>query len=173
MKKRAFVRQIILYLAALVLLLTVVLVVYAASSYSILRSEIEQSAENFLQVYGGELKSRVQQMDRVLQNLLVQNYSELQIIRSAEESKRVYASLSIKSYITDLLRSDDTVGSIVVADGFYQQHRAQGAAYGADLVVQHDETLAVYPHCDLSLEIRRGQLDYLYGEHFRHRQGHL
>ena len=91
MKKRAFVRQIILYLAALVLLLTVVLVVYAASSYSILRSEIEQSAENFLQVYGGELKSRVQQMDRVLQNLLVQNYSELQIIRSAEESKRVYA----------------------------------------------------------------------------------
>ncbi len=101
------------------LLLTVVLVVYAASSYSILRSEIEQSAENFLQVYGGELKSRVQQMDRVLQNLLVQNYSELQIIRSAEESKRVYASLSIKSYITDLLRSDDTVGSIVVADERY------------------------------------------------------
>ncbi len=116
MKKRAFVRQIILYLAALVMLLTVVLVVYAASSYSILRTEIEQSAENFLQVYGGELKSRVQQMDRILQNLLVQNYSELQIIRGAEESKRVYAALNIKSYIADLLRSDDTVGAIVVAD---------------------------------------------------------
>ncbi|HAX40818.1 MAG TPA: hypothetical protein DCY10_08095, partial [Clostridiales bacterium] len=118
-KKRAFVRQIILYLAALVMLLAVVLVVYAASSYSILRAEIEQSAENFLQVYGGELKSRVLQMDRILQNLLVQNYSELQIIRGAEESRRVYASLSIKSYIADLLRSDDTIGCIVVADAVY------------------------------------------------------
>jgi len=119
MKKRAFVRQIILYLAALVVLLAVVLVVYATSSYSILRGEIEQSAENFLQVYGGELKSRVQQMDRVMQNLLVQNYTELQIIRGAEESKRVYAALDIKNYITDLLRSDDTVGCIVVADVKY------------------------------------------------------
>lgn len=118
-KKRAFVRQIILYLAALVMLLAVVLVVYATSSYSILRAEIEQSAENFLQVYGGELKSRVQQMDRILQNLLVQNYTELQIIRGPDESKRVYASLSVKSYIADLLRSDDTVGSIVVADERY------------------------------------------------------
>jgi sensor histidine kinase YesM len=58
-------------------------------------------------------------MDRALQNLLVQNYTDLQIIRGAEESKRVYAALNIKSYITDLLRSDDTVGCIVVADERY------------------------------------------------------
>jgi len=119
MKKRTFVRQIILYLAALVMLLAVVLVVYAVTSYSILRGEIEQSAENFLQVYGGEIRSRILQMDRVLQNLLVQNYAELQIIRGAEESKRVYAALNIKSYIADLLQSDDTVGCIVVADERY------------------------------------------------------
>lgn len=101
------------------MLLAIVLVVHAASSYSILRGEIEQSAENFLQVYGGEIKSRVLQMDRALQNLLVQNFTDLQIIRGAEESKRVYASLNIKNYITDLLRSDDTVGCIVVADARY------------------------------------------------------
>ena len=106
-------------MAALVMLLAILLVVYAASSYSILRGEIEQSAENFLQVYGGEIKNRVLQMDRALQNLLVQNYTDLQIIRGAEESKRVYASLNIKSYIADLLRSDDTVGCIVVADERY------------------------------------------------------
>lgn len=119
MKKRAFVRQIIVYMGILVLLLTLVLAAYASSSYFTLRAEIEQSAENFLQVYGGELKSRVQQMDRVLQNLLVQNYSDLAIIKGAEESKRVYAALSIKSYITDLLLSDDTIGCIVVADQHY------------------------------------------------------
>ena len=118
-KKRTFVRQIILYLAALVLLLAIVLVVYATTSYSILRGEIEQSSENFLQVYGGEIRSRILQMDRVLQNLLVQNYTDLQIIRGAEESKRVYASLNIKNYIADLLRSDNTVGCIVVADEKY------------------------------------------------------
>ncbi|MCE5188537.1 MAG: histidine kinase [Eubacteriales bacterium] len=119
MKKRAFVRQIVLYMVGLVVLLTLVLVVYATSSYSILRAEITQSAENFLQVYGGELKSRVQQMDHILQNLLVQNYSELQIIRSAEESKRVYAAISIKTYLTDQLRSDNTIGAIAVADERY------------------------------------------------------
>ncbi|HWQ05606.1 MAG TPA: histidine kinase [Feifaniaceae bacterium] len=119
MKKRAFVRQIILYMAGLVLLLALVLAAYATSSYSTLRGEIEQSAENFLQVYGGELKSRVQQMDQILQNLLVQNYSALQIIKSPEEAKRVYASLEIKSYIADLLRSDDTIGCIVAADRQY------------------------------------------------------
>lgn len=106
-------------MAALVVLLVLVLAAYASSSFSILRGEIEQSAENFLQVYGGELKSRVFQMERVLQNLLVQNYSELQIIRSTEESKRVYAALDIKSYISDLMRSDDTIGCIVVADARY------------------------------------------------------
>ena len=119
MKKRAFVRQIIVYMGILVLLLTLVLAAYALSSYSTLRAEIEQSAENFLQVYGGELKSRVQQMDRVLSNLLVQNYSDLMIIKGAEEPKRVYAALSIKTYITDQLRSDDTIGCIVVADQRY------------------------------------------------------
>ena len=103
-------------MVGLVVLLALVLVAYATSSYSILRAEIEQSAENFLQVYGGELKSRVSQMDRVLQNLLVQNYSELQMIKSAEESRRVYASLDIKSYLSDLMRSDDTIGCVVVAD---------------------------------------------------------
>ncbi|HWP21541.1 MAG TPA: histidine kinase [Candidatus Cryosericum sp.] len=103
----------------LVLLLTLVLAAYALSSYTTLRAEIEQSAENFLQVYGGELKSRVQQMDRVLSNLLVQNYSDLMMIKGAEEPKRVYAALSIKTYITDQLRSDDTIGCIVVADQRY------------------------------------------------------
>ena len=106
-------------MAGLVVLLALLLVVYATSSYSILRGEIQQGAENFLQVYGGELKSRVTQMDRELQNLLVQNYSSLQIIRSAAESKRVYAALDIKNYVTDLLRSDDTIGCIVVADAKY------------------------------------------------------
>ena len=131
LRKRTFVRQIILYMVGLLVLLVLLLVVYATSSYYILRSEIEQSAENFLQVYGGELKSRVTQMDRVLQNLLVQNYTELQIIRGPEESKRVYAALSIKNYITDLLRSDNTVGSIVVADERYNVCVDAGRVFGA------------------------------------------
>lgn len=106
-------------MVGLVVLLALVLVAYAVSSYSILREEIENSTENFLQVYGGELRSRVLQMDRLMQNLLVQKYSELQIIRGEEESKRVYAAIDIKSYLSDLLISDDTIGTIVAADARY------------------------------------------------------
>ena len=97
-------------------MLVFILVVYSYTSYLILRNEVKRGSENVLQVYGTELKNRIAQMDSVLENLLVQNYSELQLIKSTNEAKRFYASQDIHNYIGDVALSDNSLDFIVVAD---------------------------------------------------------
>ena len=106
-------------MVVLIFLLVFVLAVYSVSSYSILRDEIRQGSANFLNVYGGELKSRVKQMDNVMKNLLLQNYSKLQLLKSVDETKRFYASQDINNYISDVALSDTSVDCIIVADNRY------------------------------------------------------
>ncbi len=118
--KKSIIRQIIVYMAVLILLLVSVLAAYTFTSYMILRNEVRQGAENFLQVYGGELKNRVTQMDKVMKNLLLQNFTELQLLKSANESKRFYASQDIHNYISDVALSDTSVDCLVVADIQYE-----------------------------------------------------
>lgn len=117
--KKSLIRQIIIYMVVLIFLLFFVLVVYSCTSYMILKNEVQKGAENFLQVYGTELRNRVAKMDSVLTNLLVQNFTELQLLKSSNEAKRFYASQDIHNYISDLLLSDDSVDFIVVADTLY------------------------------------------------------
>lgn len=117
--KNSLIRQIIVYMVVLIVLLVLLLFGYSFTSYIILRNEVKRGAENFLQVYGTELKNRITQMDSVLTNLLVQNYSEMQLIKSSNESKRFYASQDIHNYISDVALSNDSVDFIVVADTLY------------------------------------------------------
>jgi len=117
--KNSLIRQIIVYMVVLIVLLMVILAAYSFTSYVILRNEVERGAENFLQVYGTELKNRIMQMDSVLTTLLVRNYSELQLVKSSNEAKRFYASQDIHNYIVDVTLSDDSVDFIVVADATY------------------------------------------------------
>jgi sensor histidine kinase YesM len=117
--KNSLVQRIIVYMIVLIALLVSILLVYSFTSYSILQNEVKKGAENFLQVYGTELRNRVRQMDGVLENLLVQNISELQLLKSSEETKRFYASQDIHNYIQDVALSNDSVDFIVVADSGY------------------------------------------------------
>lgn len=117
--KNSLIKQIIIYMGVLLVLLVFILAIYSLTSYSILRNEVRRGAENFLQVYGTELKNRITQMDSVLTNLLVQNYSELQLIKSPNEAKRFYASQDIHNYISDVTLSNDSVDFIVMADTMY------------------------------------------------------
>ena len=123
MKKKAIksslIKQIIVFTAVLVALLVFILVVYSFTSYLILRNEVERGAENILLIYGTELKNRIGQMDSILEHLLIQNYSELQLIKSSDEAKRFYASQDIHNYISDVALSSDSLDFIVVADSRY------------------------------------------------------
>lgn len=116
MSKKSFIKQIVVFMVVLIILLMFVLAIYSVSSYSILRREIRQGSENFMHLYGGELKSRITQMDTILKNLLVQNSSQLEILKSEEEAKRYYASQDIINYMRDIVLSDDSADCLVVAD---------------------------------------------------------
>lgn len=117
--KNSLLRQIVVYMVILIVLLVFILVGYSFTSYVILRNEVERGTENFLQVYGTELKNRITQMDSILTNLLYQNYSELQMVKSLDEAKRFYAAQDIHNYLSDVVSGDDSVDFIVVADAAY------------------------------------------------------
>ncbi len=117
--KNSLIRQVIVYMVVLIVLLVGILAAYSATSYLILRNEVKRGAENFLQVYGTELKNRVTQMDSVLTHLLVQNYTQLQLVKSSNEAKRFYAAQDIHNYIGDVTLSNNSVDFIVVADALY------------------------------------------------------
>ncbi|MEX1377260.1 MAG: histidine kinase [Eubacteriales bacterium] len=117
--KKSFLKQILYFMIILIFLLSFVLVVYSASSYSILTNQIKLDLQNFLSLYGGELKGRVNQMDTVLKNVLIQNSSQLQLLKSSEETKRYYATREIMTYIRDVALSKSGVECIVVADNLY------------------------------------------------------
>ncbi len=95
------------------------LATYAYSSYAVLSDELQKEAESILQVYGGTLKSRLAQTDAALQNVLLQNYDELQLLKSASETNRFYALQDIHNYISDAILNDGGIGCLVVADTAY------------------------------------------------------
>jgi sensor histidine kinase YesM len=119
MIKSSLVKRIIVYMIVLIALLVSILAVYSFTSYLILQNEVKKGAENFLQVYGTELRNRIRQMDGVLENLLVQNISELKLLKSSDEAKRFYAAQDIHNYIQDVALSNDSVDFLVVADSGY------------------------------------------------------
>ena len=116
MRKGYLVKRIILYMAVLIILLLCVLATYAFSSYSVLVDDLQQEAESILQVYGSTLSGRLTQMDGVLQNLLLQNYNNLQLLKSPNETSRFYALQDIHNYISEVVLNDTGVGALVVAD---------------------------------------------------------
>lgn len=119
MRKGFLVKKIILYMAVLLVLLTCVLATYAFSSYSVLSDDLQQEAAGILQVYGSTLRSRLVQMDGVLQNLLLQNFNNLQLLKSPSETSRFYALQDIHNNISDMILNDTGVGALVVADVEY------------------------------------------------------
>jgi hypothetical protein len=103
MHKGYLVKRIILYMAVLLVLLTCVLATYAFSSYTVLSNDLQQEAGGILHVYGRTLKSRLLQMDGMLQNLLLQNYNNLQLLKSPSEFSRFYAHKDIHNNIKDVI----------------------------------------------------------------------
>lgn len=119
MRKEYLVKKMIRYMVVLIVLLSLVLAVYAFSSYHVLSDELRKEEESILQVYGSTLEGRLTQMDGVLQNLLLQNYNEFKLLKSSSETDRFYALQDIHNYISDVILNDNGIGALVVADTDY------------------------------------------------------
>lgn len=118
MQNKSFIKKMIIYMMILMGLLLLTLVVFFASSYQILKQEILQSSENFLEVYGNDLINRIDKMDVMLKSLMSQNVN-LTLIRSDNEADRLYASLELRDYMDELELYDTSADAIVIADTRY------------------------------------------------------
>lgn len=119
MQKKHLIQRIATYTVALIAMLIVMLAGYAFSTASILSDELQTEATSILAVYSGEYQSRIAQMDKLLQNLLLQKQTTLLLLKSTSESKRFYATQEIHNYIQDVVIADHSVGIFVVADNDY------------------------------------------------------
>lgn len=119
MRKKSFTRDIIVYTVIITVLLFSVLVFYTASTVVAVRDELMRSSENFLQLYGNELKGRIDQADRTLKNVLTQNSRDISLLKSGDETTRYHASQSIFNFIDELSKNEASVDMLVVADKEY------------------------------------------------------
>jgi hypothetical protein len=118
MQNKSFIKKMITYMMILMGLLLLTLIVFFASSYHILKQEILQSTDNFLEVYGNDLTNRIDKMDGILKNLISQS-ENLALIRSGKEAARIYASLELSEYMDKLELYDNSADAIIIADTRY------------------------------------------------------
>lgn len=118
LKKKSFIKEILLYLSVLTGLLFVLLGVFLGSSYDILEREIKDSSDAFLEIYSNEFNNSVEKMNDVLKRITMQG-EDLAGIRSEKENERTLASVSLHNYMQDVISSTELVDAIVVYDSNY------------------------------------------------------
>ena len=95
MKKGSLIRQLAIMLTAQILLLIVVLLLVIAYTIHNARVEKEKMLSNLLTVYGKNLENRIQRADGILENITLNQSTELDLITSDKESERYYARVEL------------------------------------------------------------------------------
>lgn len=117
-KKKSFVNKILIYLFLLTGLLGLVLGGFLISSYGILDKEIKASSDTLLEIYCNEFTNNMNDRNSILRSITVKG-EELANLRSRNENKRTLASISLQSYMQDLVSREDVSGVLVVYDSNY------------------------------------------------------
>ena len=119
MKKRSFIRRTVVLLVIQLVLLISMLLAYIFISYRNTVEGMQQSAENFMQLYGKELDNKIENADRILEQLIYDN-PDYALIQSAGEAERYYASVNLFQRIREMVVSNSNIDFIVVAESEYQ-----------------------------------------------------
>ncbi|MFQ8998817.1 sensor histidine kinase [Allofournierella massiliensis] len=119
MKKGSLIRQLAIMLTAQILLLIVVLLLVIAYTIHNARVEKEKMLSNLLTVYGQNLENRIQRADGILENITLNQSTELDLITSDKESERYYARVELFESMRAATTNDDTVEILLVAENRY------------------------------------------------------
>ena len=138
MKKGSLIRQLAIMLTAQILLLIVVLLLVIAYTIHNARVEKEKMLSNLLTVYGQNLENRIQRADGILENITLNQSTELDLITSDKESERYYARVELFESMRAATTNDDTVEILLVAENrYYSALMTQNSTLG----VQQKERL--------------------------------
>ena len=119
--KRSFVRKTVMLLTVHISILLFVLIAYILNSYQNAVDGVEQSAGNFIGLYGNELENKLENGDRVLEQLVYDN-TEYIMLQSDNESDRYYASMHLRELLEDNMSNDRYIDLAVVAEANYDSY---------------------------------------------------
>lgn len=120
MEKASFFRKIFALFFSMVILLTFLLGAYLYTFYDITAREQKQEGVKQTEIHGLEIQKALEQMDGSVRDLLLQQYANLQMLKSPEETGRFYAGQSIFKFMRDALANSNTRAEcFVAADSAY------------------------------------------------------
>lgn len=119
MEKKSFIKQTVIMMTVQMSLLIIVLLFFLLSSYSTTRQSMNQLLDNFLQVYGNELESKIKIGDRILERLVYKN-TDYSLMQSDSESDRYYASVNLRKLLDESIINEEHVDMVVIAERDYK-----------------------------------------------------
>ena len=153
MDKPSFFRKIFALFFSMVILLTFLLGAYLFTFYEVAAREERQEGVKQTEIHGLEIQKLLEQMDGSLRDLLLQQYANLQLLKSPEEAERFYAGQSIFRALRDALANNKTRAEcFVTADNAYDtclDYSASGLNYwDRETLRQFTRSLAQTPNAD-------------------------
>lgn len=120
MDKPSFFRKIFALFFSMVILLSFLLGAYLYTFYDVTAREERQEGVKQTEIHGLEIQKALEQMDGSARDLLLQQYANLQQLKSPDETERFYAGQSIFRAFRDALASGKAqTECYVAADSAY------------------------------------------------------
>ena len=120
MDKPSFFRKIFALFFSMVILLSFLLGAYLFTFYEVTAREERQEGVKQTEIHGLEIQKALEQMDGSLRDLLLQQFANLQLLKSPEEAERFYAGQSVFRALREALANNKTRAEcFVAADSAY------------------------------------------------------
>ncbi|MBR3105559.1 MAG: histidine kinase [Clostridia bacterium] len=120
MDKPSFFRKIFALFFSMVILLSFLLGAYLFTFYEVTAREERQEGVKQTEIHGLEIQKALEQMDGSLRDLLLQQFANLQLLKSPEETERFYAGQSVFRALREALANNKTRAEcFVAADSAY------------------------------------------------------
>lgn len=119
MHQRSFIKKTLIILSLLVFLLVVIFFSYMFFSYQSLVNDIKNASESYLNLYGSELDNKIENSNKILEQLIFDN-TEYLLLQSEDEAARYYAARTLFLQMQEFLVYDKNVAFIIVSEDTYK-----------------------------------------------------
>ena len=115
MQKKSFIQTLTILMRIQLAALSLIVILFAAVTIKTAENEMDITAENFLNVYAGQLANRIAKMDENLSKI-IQNDTDLKLLESDKSGERVYASIRLAESLNNIMYIDGSADMLVIAE---------------------------------------------------------
>ncbi len=115
MQKKSFIQTLTILMRIQLAALSLIVILFAAVTIKTAENEMDITAENFLNVYAGQLANRIAKMDENLSKIIY-NDTDLKLLESDKSGERVYASIRLAESLNNIMYIDGSADMLVIAE---------------------------------------------------------